>query len=400
MSKFFTDFLIIFPGSLEALTERGGGREYRFSKLALKLSKEFAISIVAPFFGKYCRTIKIEKLTVRNIYFPAVKKYPPRSQFEKLMQLISIMTFYNIGVIFKILQIKKEGLKLVLITDPATGFISSLVSRILNLKILCYEGNMTPWVAPLYSRISIQQRLLDLFLLIWARLTIRISDAIVVNDGLIKKGMLGQGIEENKIFVIRAIVDTQKFRPLRVKTVNNEKFIVGFIGRLTEEKGAPLLLELCKKSLIRFPEVSFIILGNGPLKEYFQALPNVKYVGWVEHNEIPQKLHPVKVVVTFQGTFGVGELEALSCGKPIIASKIGEMTKLIEKDIGLLCEQDINSYIETIGILLKDGKLLKKLSKKSRIYVLRNYSPEYVCNKWKIVINCLLQGGKMCLKIE
>ncbi|MEM2103441.1 MAG: glycosyltransferase family 4 protein [Candidatus Bathyarchaeia archaeon] len=401
MSKSFQDILIIFPGSLEFLTNRGGGREYMLSKLALKLSKDFTISIVAPFFGKYYKTIKIGKITVRNIYYPAFKKYPPNSQFVKLMQLFSIMSFYTIGVVFEILRIKQERLKLVFISDPAIGAIPGLVAKILKLKILCYEGNVTPWAAPVSPRISIHQRILDLFFLMLGKLTARMSDAIVVNDGLIKKGMVKQGIQENKIFVIRSLIDTQKFRPLRVETVGDEKFVVGYIGRLAEEKGAPLLLQLIKKSLKQLPEVSFIILGDGPLKERFQVLANVEHVGWIQHSRIPKKLNLVKVIVTFQRSFGVGELEALSCGKPIVASKIGEMTELIGKTkIGLLCEPNINAYIESIRILLKNEELLRKLSRKSRVYVLRNCSLESVCNQWKTVINYILQGMSWWLKKE
>jgi glycosyltransferase involved in cell wall biosynthesis len=298
-----------------------------------------------------------------------------------------------VEVILEILKIKKRGLKLVLISDLVSGFIPGVVAKALNLKILCYEGNIVPWAQPFSPRISIQKRLLDSFLLTLVKSTTNISDAIVVNDGLIKDGMIRRGVKKDKIFLIGGMVDTEKFKPLRIKADNSE-FIVGFIGRLTEEKGALLLLELCKESLVKYPDVGFIILGDGALRECFQALPNIKYIGWVKHNELPKKLCPAKVIVTFQKSFGIGELEALACGKPIIVSRIGEIASLVrEAEIGLVCEPNINSYVDAIGNLLKNEKLLRRLSRKSRMYILRNHSLDAICSQWKSIINNILQKG-------
>ncbi|MEM5777300.1 MAG: glycosyltransferase [Candidatus Aenigmatarchaeota archaeon] len=302
------------------------------------------------------------------------------------------MVFYMTGVLFKIPKIKKDLFELILISDPIIGAIPGFIAKILKIKILCYEGNVTPWYMPMSYRFNFCKKLLEIFKLLCSKITIEISNAVIVNDGLIKKAMVKQGIKKNKIFVIRSLVDTQKFKPLSLnKNHNNNNFIVGFIGRLEEEKGASLLLELCKKTLTILPEVNFIILGEGSLEKYFRPLQNVKYVGWVDHNAIPQKLDMVNVIISFQKSFGVGELEALSCGKPIIVCKSNEMSEIIKKsEIGLICEPNIESYMESIKILIKNEQLLKRLSKASRDYILKNYSLEYIVNKWNFIIKSIL----------
>lgn len=391
------DILILFPGHLEALTSRGGGRETRLLRVALELSKDFIVTIVAPFLGEYRKTIEIQtRLTVNNLYFPASNTYPPKSQFTKLMQLISLM-FYSIEAVAKTIQFKRNGLKVVLVSDFTSGALPAVIAKVLRLKVLCYEGNITPWASP-YSvprKTGIVQALLSAFTRVLASVTGRLSGAIVVNDGLIKKGLVRSGINGNKIHVIRGVVDTEKFKPLQVRPSESKEFLVGFNGRLTEEKGVSFLLDLCNAALSALPQVRFVVLGDGPYREKLEVLPNVKRVGQVAHNKVCSNLSPVKVVVTFQKTFGMGEVEALACGKPLIASRIGEMAKLIaDRKTGLLCDPNVDSYVQSIAMLSEDESLLAKLSANSRQEAIRSYGLKACREKWQFAVRHVLENSE------
>jgi len=386
------DVLIILPNVLEAFTERGGGREARLSQVALALSEDFTVVIVSPFFRRYCKSIKVQdRLTLNNLYFPAAKEYPPRSRFAKLFQSFSAM-FYATEAVIKILQLKRRGLRMLLIVDFISGFIPILVAKILNLKILCYEGNTALWEEPNFSpKRPFMRILLTTFVYMLVKVAGKISDAIVVNDGIIKGSMVKLGVKEDKIFVMRAMVDTEKFKPLRIEAEDEDEFTVGFIGRLVKEKGAHLLLELCKTALNELPQVRFIILGDGPFREALKVLPNVKFVKWVPQYEIPSKLSTVKVIVSFQKTFGKSEIEALSCGKPIIASRMGEMPALVKHgEVGLLCEPNVSSYIKTIRFLMENESLLKVLSEKSRMYAVKRFAQKTNYDRWRSLISRIL----------
>jgi glycosyltransferase involved in cell wall biosynthesis len=362
--------------------------------VALELCKDFDAVIAAPFFGKYHKTVQIRpRLTVNDLYFPSSSEYPPKSQFTKLMQVFSL-AFYSTEVVFKTIELKRKGLRILLVSDFVSGFVPAIVAKILNLRVVCYEGNITPWAEPSFTPKvnSFVQTLLSAFISTSAKITGRLSDAVVVNDGLIKNGMVNSGIKEGKIFVIRGMVDIEVFKPLEGELSKKDEFVVGFNGRLNKEKGADLLLDLCKTALDKLPQVHFIILGDGQFKDRLKVLPNVKHVGQVAHNELCSSLSPVKIVVTFQKTFGMGEVEALSCGKPLIASKVGEMPALIENEgIGLICEPNVSSYIEAIELLYKNELLIKKLSEGSRMYAIKRHDSSVICGQWKSMVNRILQ---------
>ncbi|MCC6004734.1 MAG: glycosyltransferase [Thermofilum sp.] len=391
------DILIIFPGTLEASTKRGGGREDLLLKVAIALSNTFNVVIIAPFFGKYRKSIKLNpNLIVENLYFPASKEYPySKNKFSSIFSSFSILLFYQIMALIKTIQLKKNGLRLVILSDICSGIAVAIAAKFLNIKTVYYEGNLTPWTEPyVFTRnnINFVKVIWNTFKVIVGRIICKMVNAVIVNDGLIMSGMVRYGIEEGKIFIIRSGVNTDIFKPIEFNTSSKTEFTVGFIGRLTEEKGAPILLELCKAIADKLPQVKFMIFGDGPYKKYFEALPNVKHLGWVAHNILPKYLSSTNVILSFQKTFGKGEIEALSCGKPIIAFKIGEMPQLIKDgETGLLCLPRIDCVIEAISKLMNDEGLLRKLSENARREAITHYSQKISEQQWKSIIERVLR---------
>lgn len=388
------DILLVFPGILEALTKRGGGREEILLQVAVELSNSFNISIVAPFFGKYKKVIThSSSLIIENLYFPAMKNYPPKNRVSVIIHIFSIILFYQFLVMMKIVRLKKDGLKIIIFSDAFSGIIPAIIAKLLNTKIVYYEGNLIPWADPyIFSRsISIISTFWRSFTLVVGCGLCRVANVIIVNDGLIMEGITRHGIRKSKIFIVRAGVDTNAFSPIEVATPSEAEFHVGFIGRLIEEKGAPILLKLCKTATNMLPQVKFMIFGDGPYKKYFETLPNVKYVGWVDHNALPKWLSLIDVIVSFQKTFGMGEIEALACGKPVVAYRIGEMPKLIkEGKTGILCQPEVNSLVEAISKLINNKAIIKRLCENARLEAINNYDWKIIGQKWKTIIKCLL----------
>lgn len=147
-SMFRLDICFVFPGYLEALTQRGGGREERLLQVAMGLSSHFNVVIIAPFFGKYRRIIKINPtLLINNLYFPSPKDYPAKNWFAKFMQLISI-SFYALEAVVRIIRFKVKGLKVIVLGDIVSGILPAIIAIFLHIKVVCYEGNITPWAEP------------------------------------------------------------------------------------------------------------------------------------------------------------------------------------------------------------------------------------------------------------
>jgi glycosyltransferase involved in cell wall biosynthesis len=310
------------------------------------------------------------------------------------MQLASTL-FYTLMVALRMVQLERKGLKFVVFGDKITCLLPALISKLIGLKIFFYEGNLPPWAIPyiISRRLSVPKNFLRSFEIIAGQVIGKLSDAVIVNDGLIKEGMISRGINERKLFLLRGAVNTSEFRPMKRKDISvDDEFVIGFIGRLSEEKGASFLLDICKISIVKLPKVRFVILGGGSLVHEFEVLPNVKQVGQVEQNMVSELLSSIDAVVSFQKTFGRGEVEAFSCGKPIIASKIGEMPRLIlDRQTGLLCKPNAGSYIEAISTLLNNKILLEKLSQNSRLQAINCYDWQIREGEWKSIINKIMK---------
>ncbi|MFB6109665.1 MAG: glycosyltransferase, partial [Halodesulfurarchaeum sp.] len=131
---------------------------------------------------------------------------------------------------------------------------------------------------------------------------------------------LGLDPESEKVYPQGArYVDTEKFS-VEVPFEERED-VIGFVGRLDEEKGIRELAEVAK----RLPEgVTFRFVGDGPLYGWLETeLADeieegaVELAGWVDHDDVPAELNRMKLLVMpSQPTEGLPTtiLEALACG--------------------------------------------------------------------------------------
>ena len=179
-----------------------------------------------------------------------------------------------------------------------------------------------------------------------------------------------------------------------------------FAGRLTEEKGIYLLLEMAK----RLPDIQFKIAGTGPEFENLkfkiknEKLLNVEMLGFLEKEKLPQIIAGARLVIVpslWHDLSPLSVLEAQAAGKVVVASKIGGIPELIEEGkTGFLVpirnyEIDTKStkihnppppplnlrggvtdWVDKIKKLWHDEKLLERVGKAAQSYVKRAHDPE------------------------
>lgn len=118
---------------------------------------------------------------------------------------------------------------------------------------------------------------------------------------------------------------------------------VAFVGRLTEEKGIHTLLE-CWRRNGGLP--SLLIIGTGPLEgEVKKAASQIKHVEWLgskSSDEVLEVLGNAKALIVpshwYEGMPRV-IIEALAMGTPVIASRLGTLSEMIEEGrTGMLFE--------------------------------------------------------------
>lgn len=169
------------------------------------------------------------------------------------------------------------------------------------------------------------------------------------------------------------LTDTQDISP---KPIEHPSIL--YVGRLTKRKGVDILLKaiLIIKKMV--PNLSLFIIGTGPQENELKRLvkelnieENVKFLGFVSEDEKYSYYKSVDTCVVPSIDYDYAPivlLEAMACGKPIVASNIGGIPFIVENGkTGLLFEPgNIEELAKKIIMLLKNANLREKMGKVGR----------------------------------
>ena len=172
---------------------------------------------------------------------------------------------------------------------------------------------------------------------------------------------LARYLEENyqvHPVVIPNGVDTRIFRPHTDLSRSN---VVLFVGRFIKLKGILELLEAARE----LPQYEFWLAGRGPLK--IPKLPNVKVLGFYRNTA---QLYPKASLCVFPShyeNFPTVGLEAMACGKALVATERG-FSEYVEngKDGILVKPHDVRSLVDAIRYLMENERTRKGLERNAR----------------------------------
>jgi glycosyltransferase involved in cell wall biosynthesis len=161
-----------------------------------------------------------------------------------------------------------------------------------------------------------------------------------------------------------------------------------FAGRLTPVKGVQYLIRAMKRVHDTIPDARLIIIGDGRERGMLEALSielgiqkYVQFGGKVPHEKVLSFMHQADVFVlpSLSEGFPMVIIEAMACGLPIVASRVGGMPEIITNNTnGYLVEaKDSETIADNIILLLQDEKLRKTISDNNKQLV-RKYTWENV----------------------
>jgi glycosyltransferase involved in cell wall biosynthesis len=144
--------------------------------------------------------------------------------------------------------------------------------------------------------------------------------------------------------VIPNWVDTELFKPLAQPT-ESHPFRLLYVGNISRRKGSDLLVPIMTELGPGF-ELSYTtgLRPSGKLKHGFLRAPNMKSTGrLVSTDSLIQAYNRCNVLLfpsRFEG-FGLAPLEAMACGKPVIASNNSALPEVVDNRFaGILCPTD------------------------------------------------------------
>lgn len=180
--------------------------------------------------------------------------------------------------------------------------------------------------------------------------------------------------------------------------IGPERFVVGYVGRLVEEKGLAVLLNALERMDRPW---DLVLVGAGPfeveLRRRAAELPEgrVHFVGYVPHDEAPRWMGMFDVLALLSETranwkeqFGRVLLEAIACGTPVLGSDAGEIPHVIRETGGGLVvpEGDVERTAEALRELANSVELRLGLVETGQAAVLRLYDQRALVRRFAAVI--------------
>lgn len=169
--------------------------------------------------------------------------------------------------------------------------------------------------------------------------------------------------------------------------------VVGFVGRLDEEKNVRALLAAAQK----LPEsTEFRFIGDGPLLEELKAattINRVSFAGWVDHDDVPAELNEMRLLVLpSDPTEGLPTtiLESLACGTPVYATPVSGVPDVVrEEETGFLMKDPSPEAIAGDIAAILDRNDLAEVSRQGRAEVVRNYDFDAATRRYRDVLAAL-----------
>jgi glycosyltransferase involved in cell wall biosynthesis len=218
------------------------------------------------------------------------------------------------------------------------------------------------------------------------KLSYSISDMVIVyTKNMIKE--FGLESYKNKVNVAhRHFLNFSKFR--LCKKINERDNVIGYLGRIYEGKGVENFLKAIKL-LEKDNDFKFIIIGNSEIKNFKASdYKNVKFIEWVQHDEIPIYLNELKLVIIPSYLEGLPNimLESMACGTPVLANNVGGIPDIIKDEYnGFIMKNNTPKVISENIIRAIDHPDIEKISNNALIYVKKNFNYDYVKKKWEYI---------------
>lgn len=284
-----------------------GGMESWVERLIARLpSSRFAVTALCPFESPY--TDRLRSLDVEVLVTP-MPEDPPWSSIQMTSALI------NAG-----------GIDLLHAHLPNAHLLAGLAGKLTG----------TPVVATIHGR-QLGPLDLEVHRLCGSHLSVVCKQSYF--------NALGMGVNAAQLSCDTNGVDTQMFQPLATRSAGLRSALglaestplVGFVGRLSPEKGPDVFVRSALLLLSRRAEAHCVMVGEGPLRDATAQL--IAQCGLTDRvhllggrDDMPQVYNELDVVVSTSHSeaMPLALMEAMASGVPVVATRVGGVPDMVE----------------------------------------------------------------------
>lgn len=216
------------------------------------------------------------------------------------------------------------------------------------------------------------------------RLNLLMPRRIAANS---RKGMQNAikiGVSADRLFFLPNMVDVKYFQPFKRQRKSHIHLLS--VGRLVPQKRIDRFLAILAsvRSTSEIP-VTGIVVGEGPLHPALEQQANdlgllpegVEFLGQISNMQSIYHEADVLVLTSeWEGTPNV-VLEAMACGLPVVASKVGDVPFIINNGVSgfIVDNHKIEEYSDKLKLLIHDHVLRFEMGKQARRDIEKYYEP-------------------------
>jgi sugar transferase (PEP-CTERM/EpsH1 system associated) len=202
-----------------------------------------------------------------------------------------------------------------------------------------------------------------------------------------------------RIGVIYNGVDTERFAPCRESRMALRKelglpdgsFVVGTVGRLVRIKDHETMLGAAEKLAESGTDVRVLLVGSGPEREKLQSRAAGALAGRVcfvgDSDRVPKILNAMDVFVLPSLGEGMSNtlLEAMACGKPVLATNVGGNPEVIGENglEWLFTPGDTEWLAQKLRLLARDPALIHQLGTAARGRAIESFRLDHMLENYR-----------------
>ena len=307
-----------------------------------------------------------------------------RPKFYSMMLWVAKCILFQIKASFELLKLAKDIDVIIFYVAYPYHLMPLLVAKICGIKTIEVITRSKLGTPSTYKKIfTIQDR-------IFFSLIDGISPE---SESLIAQ--LNLNAYHNKILPIGArFVDVDYFK-IETK-IDERKKLVGYIGRIRQEKGVMNFVKAVPLILEMHIDVEFLVGGDGDLLDKIKSInEHEKYEialpGWISQERFPKCLNELKLfVLPTSHAEGLPTiiLESMACGTPVLATAVGGIPDVVKDgETGFIMENNSPECIAENVIRALNNPNLKMIVENAKKQIEKNYCYEAAVERYKKIIN-------------
>ncbi len=243
-----------------------------------------------------------------------------------------------------------------------------------------------------------------------ARFLYEHADHIVVVTPAFKDRLIEDWrVPAEKISIVENGVETELFAPVSDQAISElrrelnaeNKFVVSYIGTIGNAHGLETLLDSASQLRDRYPEVLFLLVGEGAEKERIKSLAesrglkNCMFLDQKPREKIPALISAsdaclvlLKKTEVFKTVIPTKMLEFMSCARPVILGVDGQAREILEAaGAGIAIEPENSGALgDAIQTLRSNRDLGRTMGKQGREYIVSNFSRASTAERYIAVL--------------